>query len=30
VPDSGSLHGRVRAAFDPVGIMNPGALRLAR
>jgi FAD/FMN-containing dehydrogenase len=30
VPDSASLHGRVRAAFDPVGIMNPGAMRLAR
>lgn len=29
-PDQASLHGRVRAAFDPSGIMNPGAMRIAR
>lgn len=29
-PAAGSLHARVRDAFDPAGIMNPGAMRLAR
>lgn len=28
--DAASLDGRVRAAFDPAGIMNPGILRVAR
>jgi glycolate oxidase FAD binding subunit len=28
--DSKSLAGRVRAAFDPAGILNPGAMRAAR
>jgi hypothetical protein len=30
IPDATSLHGRIKDAFDPVGIMNPGAMRLAR
>lgn len=30
IPDSMSLHGRIKDAFDPAGIMNPGAMRLAR
>ena len=29
-PDPASLHGRVRAVFDPAAIMNPGAMRIAR
>ena len=30
IPDATSLHGRIKDAFDPAGIMNPGAMRLAR
>jgi hypothetical protein len=30
VPGSSTLHARIIEAFDPVGIMNPGAMRLAR
>jgi glycolate oxidase FAD binding subunit len=29
-PAAASLHARIRDAFDPIGIMNPGAMRLAR
>jgi glycolate oxidase FAD binding subunit len=30
VPTASTLHARVLDAFDPVGIMNPGAMRIAR
>ena len=30
VPGAASLHARIMEAFDPIGIMNPGAMRLAR
>jgi glycolate oxidase FAD binding subunit len=30
VPAATTLHARIMEAFDPVGIMNPGAMRLAR
>ena len=30
VPPGSSLHGRILEAFDPVGVMNPGAMRIAR
>jgi glycolate oxidase FAD binding subunit len=30
VPAASTLHARIMEAFDPVGIMNPGAMRLAR
>ena len=30
VPASSTLHARIIEAFDPVGVMNPGAMRLAR
>jgi FAD/FMN-containing dehydrogenase len=30
VPAASTLHARIIEAFDPVGIMNPGAMRLAR
>jgi glycolate oxidase FAD binding subunit len=30
VPAASSLHARILEAFDPVGIMNPGAMRIAR
>jgi FAD/FMN-containing dehydrogenase len=30
VPAASTLHARILEAFDPVGIMNPGAMRLAR
>ena len=30
VPAASTLHSRVLEAFDPVGIMNPGAMRIAR
>lgn len=30
VPTASTLHARVLEAFDPVGIMNPGAMRIAR
>jgi hypothetical protein len=30
VPTSSTLHSRILEAFDPVGIMNPGAMRIAR
>lgn len=30
VPSASTLHGRILEAFDPVGIMNPGAMRIAR
>ena len=30
VPTASTLHARVLEAFDPVGVMNPGAMRIAR
>jgi glycolate oxidase FAD binding subunit len=30
VPAASTLHARIMEVFDPVGIMNPGAMRLAR
>jgi glycolate oxidase FAD binding subunit len=30
VPTASTLHARIMEAFDPVGIMNPGAMRFAR
>ena len=30
IPSENTLHSRIRDAFDPIGIMNPGAMRLAR
>lgn len=30
VPAASTLHARILEAFDPVGIMNPGAMRIAR
>ena len=30
IPEETSLNGRVKDAFDPAGIMNPGAMRLGR
>jgi FAD/FMN-containing dehydrogenase len=30
VPTASTLHARILEAFDPVGIMNPGAMRIAR
>lgn len=30
IPEEASLNARVKDAFDPAGIMNPGAMRLAR
>lgn len=30
VPAAATLHARIMEAFDPVGVMNPGAMRLAR
>lgn len=30
IPSETTLHSRIRDAFDPIGIMNPGAMRLAR
>jgi glycolate oxidase FAD binding subunit len=30
VPAASTLHARIMEAFDPVGVMNPGAMRLAR
>lgn len=30
IPAETTLHARIRDAFDPAGIMNPGAMRLAR
>ena len=30
VPPASTLHARILEAFDPVGIMNPGAMRIAR
>jgi glycolate oxidase FAD binding subunit len=30
VPTASTLHARIMEAFDPVGIMNPGAMRIAR
>ena len=30
VPPATTLHARIMEAFDPVGVMNPGAMRFAR
>jgi glycolate oxidase FAD binding subunit len=30
VPAASTLHARILEAFDPVGVMNPGAMRIAR
>ena len=30
VPTAATLHARILEAFDPVGVMNPGAMRIAR
>jgi hypothetical protein len=30
VPTASTLHARILEAFDPVGIMNPGVMRIAR